>query len=111
MSIEQLKTLYNLSQDYSLLEKLMREGNEIPCFVTYNWNHDPKDIIMATDIASARFIAGKCSSRYDNLHVGCRGSSFIDAYPNDEWESEHHIFKDLCKRFDLWFILPNKNKK
>ena len=111
MNIEQLKSLYNLSQDYSLLEKLMREGKEIPCFVTYNWNHDPKDIMMVTDIASARFITGKCSSRYDNLHVGCRGSSFINAYPNDEWESEHHMFKDFCKRFDLWFILPNENKE
>lgn len=107
MKIEELKKMYNLSQDYALLESLLYEGKEIPCFVTYDCNYDPDDPIMVTDIAVAKYRKGR-SPESDIIMVGCRGSGFIDSYPNDEWEAEFHPFIKQCKRFDLWFIVPNK---
>ena len=98
MEIEKLKKLYNLSQDYALLERLLLEGNEIPCFVTYDWNHDKNNPIMVTDIAYARFYKCGGTGRYDRFSVGCRGTGFIDAYPNDEWESRHYPFSSFIAR-------------
>ena len=107
MKIEELKEMYNLSQDYDLLEKLVLEGKEIPCFVTYDINYDKENPLIVTDIASARFIQSGSNSKYDNIIVANGGRQFISTYPNDEYWKDKYPFAQECKPYDLWFILPN----
>lgn len=107
MKIEELKQLYNLSQDYDLLEKLILEGKHIPCFVTWDWNCDPEHPIMVTDIALARYYEDKAFPEASRETIGCRGTGFVDCCPNNEYWREKHPFISACKRYDLWFILPN----
>lgn len=104
---------YQTSTDYKHLAELLRQGKEVVCFYTYDWNHDENDPIMVTDVCTARFVDDCSEEQYHGFSIGCRGVGFLDVrnymtklgrmgygYTLDE------LFVKMCESRKLTYIEP-----
>lgn len=91
-----MKTPYTLSKDYNLLYELVKDGNEIPCWVHYA----RMDTI---DICRCRIPYGK------QIDFGVRGHVYggVDEDAPKYFNiTEKELFIKECEMLQVEFILP-----
>lgn len=92
---------YKTSSDYELLVKLMNE-QIVVCEVDYNWRDGSAP---TRDIAKAIYNNYGYEGDDEMLYsISSRGISYIT-------EDDKQQFINKCKRFNVKFMLPNKDEE
>lgn len=99
---------YKTSKDYKRLKELLDAGNEVICFVTWDFNgfnrgKDGYEPMMTTDVCMARIDdAGK---ETENYRISCRGTTFITYWT--KYFKYDYTFEELLEKENVEFIEPN----
>lgn len=100
---------YKTSKDYKRLKELLDNGYEVVCFTTYDfrqYDREPNEPLMTTDICRAKFIKSETSEICDMYIIGVRGCNYINYWPNGGMHS--YSFEDICKQEQIEFIEPDE---
>ena len=100
---------YKTSKDYKRLKELLDNGYEVVCFTTYDfrqYDREPHEPLMTTDICSAKFVKSETNNIYDMYIIGVRGHIFIQYWPNGNMHD--YSFEDICKADNIEFIEPEE---
>lgn len=101
---------YKTSKDYTHLKELVEKGQDVVCFVTWDFdflNSEPHEPMMVTDVCYCRYFQSS-NPEYTHYSFSSRGHGFGDYWPS--MDDGRMTFEDLCGTLFLEYIEPNENE-
>lgn len=102
---------YKTSTDYTHLKELVESGQDVVCFVTWDFdkrnkdpNHEPW---WVTDVCYCRYFPNQ-NKDYVRYSFSSRGMIFDDYWPS--MDEGKYTFEDCCKANKIEFIEPNEKE-
>ena len=99
---------YKTSRDYKKLKELVEKGQDVVCFITWDfdkYNKKPHEPMWTTDVCYCRYFPSE-NPRYSRYAFMSRGMTFGDYWPS--MDEGKYTFEEYCKSLMIEFIMPNE---